>query len=69
MIILRVVAASFLPNTTGPYLVLLGIGFAVGAYGHLAKSRWVVIFGILIILAAVVSFQIAVKTLPSPPGF
>lgn len=63
------VAASFLPDTTGPYLVLLGIGFLVGAYGHLAKLRWLVIFGILIILAAVISFQVAVRTLPAPPGF
>jgi len=61
--------ASFLPDTTGPYLILLGIGFLVGGYGHLAKMRWLVIFGILIILASVVSFQIAVRTLPSPPGF
>jgi hypothetical protein len=69
MIIPRMLVASFLPDTTGPYLILLGIGFLVGAYGHLAKLRWLIIFGILIILAAVVSFQVAVKTLPSPPGF
>jgi hypothetical protein len=61
--------ASFLPDTTTPYLVLLGIGFLVGGYGHLAKLRWLIVFGILIILAAVVSFQIAVQTLPKPPGF
>ncbi len=63
------VVAAFLPDTTTPYLILLGIGFLVGAYGHLAKLRWLVIFGILIILAAVVSFQVAVRTLPTPPGF
>ncbi len=63
------VVASFLPDTTTPYLVLLGIGFLVGGYGGLAKLRWLVIFGILIILAAVISFQVAVRTLPSPPGF
>lgn len=61
--------ASFLPDTTEPYLILLGIGFLVGGYGHLAKWRWLVVFGILIILAAVISFQVAIQTLPSPPGF
>jgi hypothetical protein len=63
------VTASLLPDTTGPYLVLLGIGFAVGAYGHLAKLRWLVVFGILLILAATVLFQVALQTLPNPPGF
>jgi hypothetical protein len=62
-------AASLLPDTTGPYLVLLGIGFAVGGYGHLAKLRWLVIVGILLILAATVLFQVALRTLPNPPGF
>jgi hypothetical protein len=63
------VAASFLPVTTAPYLVVLILGFVIGAYGHLAKLRWLVVFGILLILAATVTFQIAVRTLPNPPGF
>jgi hypothetical protein len=64
-----VLAASVLPESTGPYLVLLIVGFAVGGYGHIAKLRWLVIFGILLILAATVMFQIALQTLPNPPGF
>ena len=62
-------AASFLPESTGPYLVLLVAGFAIGGYGHVAKLRWLVIFGILLILTATVMFQIALRTLPNPPGF
>ena len=69
MIIRPMVAASFLPDTTGPYLALLIVGFVVGGYGHLAKMRWLVIFGILLVLAATVMFQIALQTLPNPPGF
>ena len=69
MIIREMVAASFLPDTTGPYLALLIAGFALGGYGHLAKLRWLVVFGILLILAATVLFQIAIQTLPNPPGF
>ena len=64
-----VLTASFLPESTGPYLVVLIIGFVIGAYGHLAKLRWLVVFGILLILAATVMFQIALRTLPNPPGF
>ena len=69
MIIRAMVAASFLPVTTGPYLVVLILGFVIGAYGHVAKLRWLVVFGILLIVAATVTFQIALRTLPSPPGF
>jgi hypothetical protein len=69
MIIPPLVAASFLPDTTAPYLVLLIIGFVVGGYGQLARMRWLVVFGILLILAAIVTFQIALQTLPKPPGF
>ena len=61
--------ASFLPGSTGPYLALLIAGFVVGAYGHVAKLRWLVVFGILLILAATVMFQVALQTLPNPPGF
>ncbi|MFN2612896.1 MAG: hypothetical protein ABR536_05955 [Solirubrobacterales bacterium] len=61
--------ATFLPSDTGPYLVLLGIGFVVGGYGHLARFRWLVIAGILIILSAAIAFQLAIQVLPSPPGF
>jgi len=61
--------ATFLPSGTSPYLVLLGIGFVVGGYGHLARFPWLVIAGILIILSAAIAFQVAIQVLPSPPGF
>ena len=64
----RLLLGSILPSETGPYLILLGIGFVVGAYGHAARLRWLVIAGILIALAAAISFQVAVQTLPKPPG-
>lgn len=61
--------ASFLPTDTGPYLVLMVIGFVVGAYGHAGRFPWLVAAGILIVLAAAVGFQVAVKVLPQPPGY
>jgi hypothetical protein len=53
-----------------PYLVVLAIGFAVGAYGHAAKSRVLIALGILLIIAAVVLFQLEVRNEPDnpPPG-
>ena len=61
--------ASLLPDSTGPYLALLIIGFLVGAYGHAAKLRWLVVAGILVILAAVISFQVFASGESAPPGF
>jgi hypothetical protein len=69
MIMREMVLASFLPQETGPYLVLMVIGFLVGGYGQLARFRWLVITGILIIIASALLFQAALQVLPSPPGF
>jgi hypothetical protein len=61
--------ASFLPSDTGPYLALMIIGFVVGAYGHAGRFPWLVAAGILIVVAAVVAFQLAIQVLPQPPGY
>ena len=39
--------AIALPDSLGPYAVLLAIGFIVGWYGHGARSNWIIAFGIL----------------------
>ena len=65
----EMVLASFLPHGTTPYVVLMGIGFLVGAYGQLARFRWLVVAGILIIIASAIAFQASLKVLPAPPGF
>ncbi len=55
-----------------PFVILLLVGFVVGAYGHAGKMRWLIGLGILIIVVAVVLFQIEVfnggKGKPTPPG-
>ena len=45
--------AIALPDSLGPYAVLLAVGFLVGWYGHGAKSNWIIAFGIMVILAAI----------------
>jgi hypothetical protein len=54
----------------GPYLIVLIAGFAAGAYGHAAKARWLVAIGILLIIAAIVLFQLEIRNEPDnpPPG-
>jgi hypothetical protein len=54
-----------------PYVIVLIIGFLVGAYGHGMKSKVLIALGIAIIILAIVLFQIEVlNTSPDklPPG-
>jgi membrane protein YdbS with pleckstrin-like domain len=63
--------ALALPDSLGPYVVLLAIGFFVGWYGHGAKNNWIVAFGIVVILAAIGLLQLAIATHDgrAPTGF
>ena len=62
--------AGILPHSVGPYLVMMCLGFGIGAYGHLARLRWMVAVGILLILLATLIFPLAVvvtNNSPAPP--
>ncbi len=63
--------AIALPDSLGPYAVLLAIGFLVGWYGHGAKSNWLIAFGIALILASIGLLQLAIHTHNgrAPTGF
>jgi hypothetical protein len=41
------------------FLVLLGLGFVIGTFGHIVKSRTLVAAGVLLIFAATVFLPIA----------
>ena len=60
--------ADFLPKSIGPYVSLMIAGFLIGTFGHLAKSRWLVAIGVLIIFLATVGFPLArIATEENPP--
>ena len=63
--------ATSLPDSLGPYAVLLAIGFLIGWYGHGAKNNWIIAFGIVVILAAIGLLQLAIATHNgrAPTGF
>jgi hypothetical protein len=45
--------SAALPQTPGPYIAIVGAGFAVGIVGHVFRWRWLVGVGIaLIVLGA-----------------
>jgi hypothetical protein len=54
------------PDQTGDFrvspsffIVLLGLGFVIGTFGHIVKSRTLVIAGVLLVFAATVFLPIA----------
>lgn len=65
------VAATILPDSIGPYLALMGVGFFVAAWGHGMKSKWVIAIGLIMVFLATLLFPIALQILeeePPPPG-
>jgi hypothetical protein len=62
--------AAVLPEGIGPYAILMAVGFAVGAYGHLIRSKWVVAIGVIMIFLATLFFPLAIHVFedqPNPP--
>ena len=62
---------AFLPESIGPYIALMGVGFAVAILGHLSRSRWLVAVGVIMIFLATLLFPLALQIFsddPPPPG-
>jgi hypothetical protein len=63
--------AALLPDEIGPYAMLMGIGFLVGIFGHVMRSRWVVVIGVIMIFLATLLFPLAIHLFedrPAPPA-
>lgn len=53
--------AALLPQTAGPYIALMLIGFVIGILGHLTRARWLVAAGIILIFLGTLLFPLAVN--------
>jgi hypothetical protein len=51
-----------------PYLALLIAGFVIGAWGQAAKAPLVVALGIVLVMLAIVLFQLQVEKFPDLPS-
>ena len=63
--------AGILPESIGPYVSLMMVGFVVGVLGHLSRSRWLVAVGIILVFLAAAAFPLALNVFsdkPEPPG-
>jgi len=49
------------PTSVGPYAAVLAVGFLIGVFGHVIKSRLLILTGILIVggVSAYVAFGVA----------
>ena len=64
-------AGALLPESIGPYVGLMIGGFVIAIYGHLARARWLVAIGIIMIFLATLLFPLALQFFadePPPPG-
>jgi sulfite exporter TauE/SafE len=64
-------AGALLPESIGPYIALMGVGFALAILGHLSRSRWMVAVGVIMIFLATLLFPLALQIFsdePPPPG-
>ncbi len=59
--------AALLPHSATPYLVLIGLGFAIGILGHLSGSRWLVAGGVILIFLGAFLFPLALSLTESTP--
>jgi hypothetical protein len=60
---------AILPHDVQTYIVMTCVGLVVGVLGHVARSRWLVLAGILLVFLATVLFPLAVNvTNDSPPA-
>jgi hypothetical protein len=63
--------AGILPESIGPYVSLMMIGFLIGVLGHLSRSRWLVAVGIILVFLAATAFPLVLNVFsdePAPPG-
>ncbi len=61
-------AGALLPESMGPYMALMGVGFLVAMWGHGMKAKWVVASGIIMIFLATVLFPIALHFIYQDEG-
>ena len=59
--------ADLLPDTITPYISLMVLGFFVGGFGHMIKSRLTVGVGIAMIFAATLLLPLAVIATQNEP--
>lgn len=64
---LALTLASLLPQSAGPYMTLMLVGFAIGILGHLTAARWLVAAGVILIFLGAFLFPLALNVTEETP--
>jgi hypothetical protein len=60
--------ATLLPHSIGPYIAVMLSGFAIGILGHMSRSRWLIVAGIVLVFLGAFLFPLALNvTTETPP--
>lgn len=55
-----ILVLAALPTSVGPYVAIVGAGFLIGIFGHVIRSRTLILTGIFIVGAVAVVFGFVV---------
>jgi hypothetical protein len=50
--------AALLPHSPTPYIAMMLVGFAIGTLGHLARARWLIAAGVILIFLGALLFPL-----------
>ena len=60
--------AALLPHSIGPYIAVMLSGFAIGILGHMSRSRWLIVAGVILVFLGAFLFPLALNvTTETPP--
>lgn len=59
--------AALLPRDPAPYVLLMLAGFAAGILGHLSRTRWLVVAGIVLVALGAFLLPLALNLTQSAP--
>jgi hypothetical protein len=59
--------AAVLPHSIGPYIAVMLSGFAIGIFGHMSRSRWLVVAGIVLVFLGAFLFPLALNVSTETP--
>jgi hypothetical protein len=59
--------ATLLPHSIGPYIAVMLSGFAIGILGHMSRSRWLILAGVILVFLGAFLFPLALNISTETP--
>jgi hypothetical protein len=59
--------AAVLPHSIGPYIAVMLSGFAIGTFGYMSTTRWLVAAGVVLVFLGAFLFPLALSVSTETP--